>query len=614
MTYPGASSFRPLVRSGGYLPIEDHGLIGDGSTSALVARDGAVAWMCVPRFDSPPLFASLLDTTRGGAFAIAPEGVTESRQYYETDTGVLVTELRASGGLVRIVDALTLRAGADLSEGSAAGRGELLRLVTAEDAPARLRISVVPRAVSEIRRHGEGWSIRRADDVAPEIQLHASRLLENPRESTVHLAPGERLCLMLQWNGGSSRDQPAAPEERLDATRAAWRRWMAHVEYDGPQEPLVRRSALTLKLLDHFANGAIVAAPTSSLPEAIGGVRNWDYRYAWIRDAAFSVYALRRIGLHTEAWRFLAWVLDAIEQDGRPRVLYTLDGRQPAAEQIDPELEGYRRSHPVRWGNAASDQRQHDVFGEILDCAFQWGARGGALEPELWARLRRLVDAARREWRQPDHGIWEVRSPGRVFTYSAAMCQVALDRAARLAQRFGLPGEAGQWAAEARHIREAILEESWDQKRNSLTEHLGGGALDASLLCLPLRRVIPATHPRMIATREAVVRRLGAGHGLLFRYLPAESPDGLPGEEGAFLLCSFWLVDNLAHSHWLDEAEQLYESLCARANPLGLLPEQIDPTTGAFLGNYPQAFSHVGVISSGFHLGRLRKKLGIQRS
>lgn len=607
MRAPDAPRFRPLVRAQGYLPIEDYGLIGDGSTAALVGRDGAVAWMCVPRFDAPPLFCSLLDASRGGAFVVAPEGLTEARQYYEPDTAVLVTEMRAGSALVRVVDALTLRAGADLTEGVAAGRGELLRLVSVHEAPARLRVSVVPREKSEIRRLGDRWSIRSPRAFASDLQLYASMPLDHPRETLLDLASGDRLCLVLQWKGGSSRYQSATPDDRLEATAAAWRRWMAHFSYDGPQEPLVRRSALTLKLLDHFANGAIVAAPTSSLPEAIGGVRNWDYRYAWVRDAAFSVYALRRIGLEHEAWRFLAWVLDATEADGRPRILYNLDGRQPPPEREDPELEGYRRSPPVRWGNAAADQRQHDVFGEILDCAFQWAARGGSIDPQLWQQLQRFVRDAQREWREPDHGIWEVRTAGRPFTYSAAMCQVALERAARMVNRFKLSGDAAAWAADARRIQEAIIEEAWDPRLNSFTEHLGGGDLDASLLSLPLRRVIPASHPRMIATREAIVRRLGAGNGLVFRYLPEKSPDGLPGDEGAFLLCSFWLVDNLSHSGKLDEAADLYDSLCARANPLGLLPEQIDPTTGAFLGNYPQAFSHVGVISTGFHLGRLAR-------
>jgi GH15 family glucan-1,4-alpha-glucosidase len=300
-------------------------------------------------------------------------------------------------------------------------------------------------------------------------------------------------------------------------------------------------------------------------------------------------------------------VLDAVDRDGRPRVLYDLDGNQPPPERIDEELEGYRRSPPVRWGNAAADQRQHDVFGEILDCAFQWAARGGPIDSSLWERLRTLVEAARVEWREPDHGIWEVRTPGRTFTYSAAMCQVALDRGARIAERLGLPGDIAGWRADAERITRAILEGAWDPQLDSLTEHLGGGGLDASLLCLPLRRVIPADDPRMVATTKAVVKRLGAGHGLLFRYLPEESPDGLPGEEGAFLLCSFWLVDNLALQGRLDEAMELYDSLCARAGTLGLLPEQIDPSSGAFLGNYPQAFSHVGVISSGMTLARVQR-------
>ena len=285
--------------------------------------------------------------------------------------------------------------------------------------------------------------------------------------------------------------------------------------------------------------------------------------------------------------------------------MYDLDGDEPPAEWEDGGLEGYRRSAPVRWGNAAAGQRQNDAYGEILDCAHQWAAGGATIDADLWTHLRPIVEAARRDWRTPDHGIWEVRTAERPFTYSVALCQVALDRGARLAERFGLPGDAAGWRAEAERIRRALLEEAWDERHGGIGQHLGGGDLDASVLALPLRRVIRADHPRMVATTDAVVRRLGAGDGLLYRYLPDVAPDGLAGHEGAFLLCSFWLVDNLAYQGRLEEARELYDSLCARANHVGLLPEEIDPTTGQFLGNFPQAFSHVGVISSGQNLARL---------
>lgn len=596
------TDFRPLRRLDGYLPIEDHGLIGDGATAALVARDGAIPWLCIPRFDSPPLFCALLDAGQGGAFEVAPEGLEASRQWYEGDSGVLVTELRAGRALVRLTDALTLRSGADLQEDAPADRGELLRVVEVREGPVRLRIRVEPRGGLEPEPKGEGLRLR--CPARPELELHllATAGLVGPR-TTVDLRPGDRVTLLLRWGGGHAREV-RDPDNLLRATVDAWSRWAGHIRYAGPRADLVRRSAVTLKLLDHFANGAIIAAPTSSLPEAIGGPRNWDYRFAWIRDAAFSVYAFHRIGLAREARGFLQWVLDAVEDGRRPRVLYDVDGRDPFPEREDPVLEGYRRSRPVRWGNAAADQRQHDVYGEIIDCAYLWARHHGSLDAALWARLVGFVEAAGREWREPDHGIWEVRTPGRPFTYSAALCQVALDRGARLAERLGLPGDAARWRTEAERVRTAILEEAWDPRLGSLTEHLGGGGLDASLLTLPLRRVVPADDPRMVATTEAVRRRLGAGDDLLYRYLPDESPDGLPGHEGAFLLCSFWLVDNLAAQGRLDEAMALFESLCARANPLGLLPEQIDPPSGAFLGNFPQAFSHVGLISSGANLAR----------
>jgi len=601
------NEFRPVSYEDGYLPIEDHGLIGDGSTAALVGRDGAISWMCAPRFDSPPLFCRLLDAQRGGAFTVAPEGLIESRQYYEPDTAVLVTEMLGPEGLVRVTDALTLRQGANLTEDAAHGRCELVRAVETLRGDVRLRIEVEPQGGAQVGPRNGCLIVHGLARPHLDFQFSSSLPLQGLR-SVIELREGAGMHLTLRWGGGSSRHKPLSAEDSLLATRDAWRRWAARINYDGPQKELVRRSALTLKLLDHFESGAIVAAPTSSLPEAISGERNWDYRYSWIRDAAFAVYALNRIGCPEEAAGFLGWALDAVERGGRPRVLYDLNGALPSPEQIDLELKGYRGSRPVPWGNAAAAQIQHDVYGEILDCAYQWARRHGEIDAALWGKLRRLIEAAAREWRAPDHGVWEVRTPGRPFTYSAALCQVALDRGAKMVERFKLPGEAAKWRAAADEIRAAILDEAWDAKLNSLTEHLGGGGLDASLLCLPLRRVIPADHPKMVATTAAVAERLSAGDGLLYRYLPHVSPDGLTGRDGAFLLCSFWLVDNLAYQGRMVEAMDLFNSLCSRANALGLLPEEIDPSSGAFLGNFPQAFSHVGLISSAVNLTRMMKQ------
>lgn len=604
------SEWRPLLYADGYLPLEDYGLIGDGSTAALVGRDGSIPWLCLPRFDSAPLFCRILDTERGGAFRITPEGLTESRHYYESDTAVLVTEMRTSTGMVRLTDAMLFRSGADLREDAAAGRCELLRYVRLVKGHVRLRIQLKPRGGADVERRGDGLRLRCVEQGNLDLQLRAGVPLQG-LDTSLDLKAGDQVPIILRWSAGHHHHHPIEAEDLLSATRSAWRRWAAHIDYDGPQKEVVRRSAITLKLLDHFDSGAIIAAPTSSLPEEIGGVRNWDYRYAWVRDAALSVYALFRVGLPREAAGFLGWVLDAVEEavakEGRPRVLYDLDGRCPPLERIDSQLEGYRRSLPVRWGNGAAEQRQHDVFGEIVDCAYQWTRHHGEVTGALWNKLRRLIDAAGKEWREPDQGIWEVRTSGRRFTYSTALCHVALDRGIRIAERFGLPCDLSRWKTESDTIAQAIIEEAWDPRLNSFTEHLGGGGVDASLLALPIRRVIPADHPRMVATTEAVVRRLGAGNGLLYRYRLEESPDGLTGHEGAFLLCSFWLVDNWAKQGRIEEALELYESLCARANPLGLLPEQIDPSTGAFLGNYPQAFSHIGVIASGVQLGRVSR-------
>jgi alpha,alpha-trehalase len=595
--------FRRLHRKGDYPRLEDIGLIGDGTTAALVSLDGSISWLCLPRFDSEPVFCGLLDAAKGGHFLAAPEHIVEARQYYEPDTAVLHTEFRTTHGRVRVTDAMAVRPGADLTDDAPGGRSELVRSAVVLDGSVDLRVEFEPRGGGSVQPSAGGLHIRPSRQPSLNLHLRSTRPLESLSTSH-HLNTGERLDLVLSW-GGLHRHHRFEAESLLQNTADAWRRWMSSFRYAGPEAALVRRSAITLKLCDHWSSGSIVAAPTSSLPAPIGGVRNWDYRYTWVRDASFSVYALRRIGFDNEAGAFLGWVLDAFERRGQPRIMYDVEGEAVPDEREDLELEGYRRSAPVRWGNGAADQRQHDVYGEILDCAYQWVRAGGALDRHLHASLAALADSAMYAWRQPDQGIWEVRSEGRVFTYSAGMCQVALDRAAHLADRLGLPQRASAWRQSADCIRTAILERAWDDGAHTLSAVLdGGGSLDASLLALPLRRVLAADEPRMAATTAAVAERLSAGGGLLYRYLHKESPDGIAGDEGAFLLCSFWLVENLAKQRRLDEAAELYASLCGRASSLGLLPEQIDPTSGSFIGNFPQAFSHIGVIASGVTLER----------
>jgi GH15 family glucan-1,4-alpha-glucosidase len=590
----------PLRYFDGYLPIEDHGLIGDGATAALVGRDGNVWWMCIPRFDSPPLFDSIIDARRGSHFALTPENRVGSRQFYVPDTGVLVTEILSQSGLVSLTDALALRSGTDLTQDVEAARHELIRSVVVLEGHVELNVVLRFARGTCVEKNSFGFQIQPADHSGMEVHLSSSLPLED-LQTRVHLSSGERMSFVLSWSGLYGH-ATSNIDDVLKDTAEAWRRWIQGFRYKGPQENVVRRSAITLKLLDHFSNGSIVAAPTSSLPESIGGRRNWDYRYSWIRDAAFSVYALHRIGFSCEARGFLGWVLDAVERGDRPRVLYDVGGNVPPRERQDFTFHGYRGSLPVRWGNAAAEQIQHDVYGEILDCAYQWGKHHGSIDPGLWERLRKLINGAGNAWRNPDHGIWEVRTSPRPFTYSAALCQVALDRGARIAELFGFPEDIAAWRKKAEKITKAILEEAWDPEIQSLTEHLGGGGLDASLLSLPLRRVIPADHPKMVATTEAIRRHLSAGNGLLYRYRIEESPDGLQDKQGAFLLCSFWLVDNLTAQGRIDEAMLLYESLCGRASVLGLFSEQIDPASGTFLGNFPQALSHIGAISAGFNL------------
>jgi GH15 family glucan-1,4-alpha-glucosidase len=582
----------------GYVPIGDYAAIGDGRTVALVARDGSIDWLCLPDLDSPSVFAAVLDAGRGGSFALRPEISAEARRRYLPDTNVLETTFTTAQGVVRVTDAMTLP-NAELGP-----TRELIRRVDGVAGRVAMHWRITPAfdygttSPRLERRGGVPVALAGPDALAVcswgagEAQLADQAILgrfETEESSSAVIA----LC-------GSHQEPLVFPprrdvEARLRATTAYWREWAANRAYDGPWRDEVIRSALALKLLFHAPSGAIAAAASASLPEEIGGERNWDYRFCWVRDSAFTLQALLQLGCPREAEAFFWWLLHA-SQLSHPRlqVLYRLDGSESATERM-LELDGYRGSRPVRVGNAAAAQTQLDIYGALLQTALVYTQAGGRLDRETGRRLAGIADLVCQTWRQPDSGIWEVRSAPAHFTQSKMMCWVALDRAVRLCDDGHIPrAHPSTWRREQLAIREFIETRCWSERLGSYTRQSGGEDLDASLL-LGILFGYDAPDPSRLSSTVNTLRRGLGRDSLLSRY---SGEDGLLGREGAFLCCSFWLVDALARVGHLDEATALMEELIAVASDVGLYAEEIDAQTSELLGNTPQGLVHLALINA----------------
>jgi GH15 family glucan-1,4-alpha-glucosidase len=585
-------------RIDGYLPIRDYAAIGDGRTVALVGRDGAVDWLCLPDLDSPSVFGALLDDERGGRFTLAPASAYETERRYLPDSNVLETTFTTVGGTVRVTDAMTL------PHGGLTPYRELARRIEGLDGEVAMRWRVEPRfrygsRAPRFARHGGTPVAADGRDAvgvsswdAGEVEVGAAHV-----GGSFSTRAGSSSLLAL----GVAHQEPLVfprrreVDERLDSTVARWRDWAAGRTYDGPWRDAVIRSALALELLVFAPSGAIAAAATTSLPEQIGGGRNWDYRFSWPRDSAFTLQALLSLGCDREARAFFSWLLHA-SQLTHPRlhVLYRLNGGARADERT-LDLAGYRRSAPVRVGNGAATQLQLDVYGEVLTAAALFAEHSGGLDRDHGRRLAEIADLVGSLWREPDAGIWEVRSEAEHFTQSKMMCAVALDRAVALAEAGYLPAASvGRWREESAAVHDFVETQGYSESRRSYVRAAGGEALDASLLLGVLARYDRPDAPRLAGTVEAVARELGHGP-LVHRYL---GDDGLPGEEGAFLACSFWLAEAFALQGRLPEAIALMDQLVALANDVGLYAEEVDPASGAFLGNFPQGLSHLALINA----------------
>lgn len=579
-------------------PIRDYAVIGDGRTVALIARDASIDWLCLPNLDSGSVFAALLDSERGGRFELAPAIPHEAERRYLPGTNVLETSFRTDTGVVRVTDAMTL------PDAQLGPFRELARRVEGLAGRVPMKWRVSPRfdygraAVRiEARRpfpvalsHGDAIGV--CSWGTGESQCDASGM-----SGAFEIREGARALLALVAAHGEPLVFPprADVESRLDDTTAFWRQWSDRLMYEGAWQESVVRSALTLKLLVFAPSGAIAAAPTTSLPEAIGGDRNWDYRYSWLRDASFTLEALLQLGCHAEATSFFWWFMHATRQR-HPRLqpFYRLDGGAFAPERTLP-LAGYRSSTPVRIGNGAADQLQLDTYGNLLDTAFGYATRGFEIDQATGKDLADLADFIGTIWRQPDRGIWEVRMDPRHFTHSKAMCWVALDRAIRLADMRVLPARhIDRWRDEAAQIRRFIDAHCWSRRKHSYVRFAGTEEVDASLLMMPIMRYTDARDPRMVGTIDAVRRELGRGP-LVYRYL---GEDGLPGGEGMFVCCSFWLVEALALADRRAEAMELMNALVALANDVGLYAEEMSAVTREFLGNFPQGLVHLALVSA----------------
>jgi GH15 family glucan-1,4-alpha-glucosidase len=588
----------------GFVPIGDYAAIGDGRTVALVAGDGSIDWLCLPDLDSPSVFAAVLDADRGGNFALRPEISAEVRRRYLPDTNVLETTFTTAQGVVQVTDAMTL------PNTELGPTRELIRLVVGLAGRVPMRWRITPAfdygaASPRLERRG-GVPVALAGPDALAVCSWGAGEAQLDNQSIFGRFETEESGSALIALCGSHQEPLVFPprqdvEARLTATTAYWREWAANRAYDGPWRNEVIRSALALKLLFHAPSGAIAAAASASLPEEIGGERNWDYRFCWVRDSAFTLQALLQLGCPQEAEAFFWWLLHA-SQLSRPRlqVLYRLDGSESATERT-LELDGYRGSRPVRVGNAAAAQTQLDIYGALLQTALVYTEAGGRLDRETGRRLAGIADLVCQTWRQPDSGIWEVRSEPAHFTQSKMMCWVALDRAVHLCDIGHIPrAHASTWRREQLAIREFIETQCWSERVGSYTRWAGGEDLDASVLLGILFGYGAPDASRLGSTVDALRRELGRG-SLVSRY---SGEDGLRGTEGAFLCCSFWLVDALARVGRLDEATALMQELIAVANDVGLYSEEIDPQTNELLGNTPQGLVHLALINAAVSIAK----------
>lgn len=595
----------------GYRPIRDYALIGDMHSAALVARDGSIDWCCFPNVDDPAVFCRLLDAKKGGFFAVRPLGEYSTERAYLAETNLLITTFTSPAGKARLTDFMPVRQ--KPGEPRTHSAQKILRLAEGLEGKVEFEAVFFPTfgyADDRTRMHDFSKTGVIATNGRESLAFRASTPLEEAvcdggiYRGRFRLGAGEKIWLEAAYRGKpDERFGPFEPEEAeadLRDTARYWKAWAASCNFFGDYAELVRRSALALKLLTFEPTGALVAAPTTSLPEEIGGIRNWDYRFSWVRDSTLILASLMAIGYYEEAQRFFGWI-EKLHADGRPlQILYTIHGNPNLPEKDFDHLDGYRGSRPVRVGNQASEQIQLDMYGQILNAAYFAYRKMKMPDPNLWRMLGSFVEEAARRWREPDRGIWEVRNQPKHFLYSKLLCWVALDRGIRLADEGGLEGDTARWRRTRDEIRDAILKEGYDKKIGAFTQAFGDPALDASALAVPLMGLLPANDPRVVSTADRIAEHLSAG-GLIHRYL---NDDGLPGKNGTFALCSFWLVENLANQGRIDEARRLFETVTGYANDVGLLSEEIDTSTGELLGNFPQGFTHLSLIRAAVYLAK----------
>jgi GH15 family glucan-1,4-alpha-glucosidase len=604
-------------------PIADYGLLADCNSAALVDRGGSIDWLCLPRYDSNAVFARLLDPS-AGHWSITPRKAFTSQRRYLPGTLVIETTLTTESGRVRLLDTMPFPEGQRGHDLGLHVAHELLRLVEGIEGSVELALELAPRPEYGLVRP----LLRRTEHGArtfggPNQVALASPLPIDIEDATMKasftLSEGERLGFGLRWSPPESGSAEPCPPDRIAAriedTVEAWRSWEAdHDIYEGPHRELVRFSSRVLKGLTYRPTGAIVAAPTTSLPETVGGERNWDYRFAWIRDSSLTLEALYIGACSDEAANFVSFMTSSaggqVDQ-GSLQIMYGITGEHDLSERELTHLRGWRDSRPVRVGNGAWGQTQLDVYGELLNSLYLYSEQLGDLHPEIQLFVAELADAAARHWQDRDAGMWEMRGEPRHHLSSKVLCWTALDRAVQLAPKLGEFAKTEEWTAERDRIREAILERGWSEKQQAYAQSFDSDELDAAQLLMPLVGFLPATDPRMRSTIEAIAREL-TEDGLVLRYRNEEglNADGLTGEEGTFVICSFWLVACLAQAGEVERAEALFDQLAGYGNDLGLLAEEIDTANGELLGNFPQAFSHIGLIKAAYEIDEARGRVG----